>query len=174
MSRACFSKSRSQKRAWLSHYDADGISVRFMNSNLAGNNLRLPQEIKDFVAQVNSSYSLVLDIRCYLRSWSWSRRLGGMLVHMWEVVARDSSVLIYWLDHLGTADYSQVLWMKLSLYLWSSKKTCFSPGYVQGLDTYGHHVGQEVDPTLCDWPCEAECTAQARACHHHHRWWTCR
>lgn len=45
---------------------ADGISVRFMNSNQAANNLRTPDEIKEFVAKVwqgnraAKSHSLVL------------------------------------------------------------------------------------------------------------------
>lgn len=37
---------------------ADGINVRFMNSDLAGNNLRTADEIKAFVAQVSLSILL--------------------------------------------------------------------------------------------------------------------
>ena len=47
------------KSCWFLHTQnevgppaADGISVRFMNSNLASNNLRHAQDIKDLVAQV--------------------------------------------------------------------------------------------------------------------------
>ena len=38
---------------------ADGISVRFMNSDQAANNLRTPDEIKEFVAKVQQFNTLL-------------------------------------------------------------------------------------------------------------------